>query len=295
MTLYELTNTQRKYFGLLPIMDSWDKQILSDVISVYFDKDKIVKIINYSYGYLEYDTDIDTINRTELAARSSKGKTQKLTIQKLLKIVGSGIQFSISFQGGGITVYDYKRKIFIIKSFFEDGQISNFNDATNWIEKFIQDCSTDYFNSLNEQLKQPKKIQHAKPGDIIAFQIGRSEYGFARILQGIRNHKETKFSGALTNLLLHPRSLTVAPYAFTSNTITIDINKLIEKETLPSIYIFDNEVFYSEMPIIGHKPLTEKDLVIPLPTKNSTSVTIFYTKTDILRFVNDNKLSNSLS
>ena len=40
-----------------------------------------------------------------IAKDMSKGKHQKLTISKLLNIKGCGTQFSISFEGGGITAY----------------------------------------------------------------------------------------------------------------------------------------------------------------------------------------------
>ena len=291
MTLYELSNTQRKYFGLIPVSKSWDRQVFNNNVTIYFDQDKIVKILNYSYGYLEYDTNIDTVQRSIISARTTKGKDQKLTIQKVLKIKGCGTQFSISFEGGGITVYDNKCNVFLIKSYFEDGQIKDFEAAKNWINKFIKNILPDYFNWLSEQLAQKRKIQNAKSGDIIAFKVGQNEYGFARIIKG---RKDIDVSNTISNVFIHPRSLTVATYAFTSDKLFIDIDKLISKETLPSIYIFDSEIYYGQLPIIGHRPLCQKDLNIPLPTKNSTAITINYTKTDIHNFIKNNNFSNSL-
>jgi hypothetical protein len=51
MSQYELTNNQRKYFGLFPVDKSWERQPLSDTITVYYDGDKIVKILNCGYGW----------------------------------------------------------------------------------------------------------------------------------------------------------------------------------------------------------------------------------------------------
>ena len=42
------------------------------------------------------------------------------------------------------------------------------------------------------------------------------------------------------------------------------------------------------MPIIGHKPLSEKDKQIPFPKDFVTSVTIHYTKSDIEKFIATN-------
>ena len=97
------------------------------------------------------------------------------------------------------------------------------------------------------------------------------------------------------NSCIHPRSLTVAPYAFISDRLNIDLDELVSKRTLPSIYIFDNEVYYGEMPIIGYRKKSDRDLKISLPMENSTSITIFYTKTDILNFINEaNPLGKSV-
>lgn len=290
MTPFELTNTQRKYFGLTLVTDSWEKVMLSEWVSVYFDKDKIVKVLNLKpgrsdHGYFEYDTDIDTLNRQVLLPRTKRGKEQKLTLPRLLKIKGSGIWFSGSFAGGCINVYDNRRNVFFIKSYFENGPIITYEDINLWVNNYIRESPADYFEWLGKQLGQKRKIQTAKEGDIIAFKVSRYEYGFARILFPI-------FSAL--GRPIHPRSLTIAPYAHISDNLEINLDKLILKETLPPIFTFDNEVYYNEMPIIGHRNKMEKDRNIPLPAKNATSVTIFYTKTDILNFIKENGLSAQL-
>src|SRR5438874_10587100 len=119
----------------------------------------------------------------------------------------------------------------------------NYEDVSLWIEKYIKESPHNYFEWLSNQLSQKRIIQKAKEGDIIAFKVSRFKYGFARILYPIFNS---------FNNWIHPRSLTIAPYTHIANTLEIELDKLIKKETLPSIYIFDNEVYYSEMPIIGH-------------------------------------------
>ena len=182
MTPYELTNNQRKYLGLSLVSDDWDKVQLSETISVYYQGDKVVKILNYNLGYFERDTDIETKQRQILLPKRIKGKEQKLTIAKILKIKGSGIQFSGSFQGGGIHVYDNKRNLFFIKSFSEDGAIKNYGDIEKWITSYISKTSTNYFDWLNNELSQKRLRVKIKEGDIVAFKIIHGQYGFARIL-----------------------------------------------------------------------------------------------------------------
>jgi hypothetical protein len=293
MTPYELTNNQRKYFGLSLVADNWDKVQLSDTHFIYYEGDKIVKVLSYSFGYWEYDTDIKTQLRQILLPKTLKGKEQKLTVSKLLNIKGAGIQFSGSFQGGGIHVYDNKRNLFFIKSFAEDGDIKSYNDIAQWVENYINKAPDNYFDWLDKELNQKRLKVKIKEGDIVAFKIAHGLYGFARIILDVFSQRQ-KGNILFPNLYrFHPRSLIVAPYAYYADTLKIDIDKLVNKKTLPTLCIFDIEVYRGEMPFVGHRQLSLNDKLIPFPDKPETSITIPYTKTDIETFVSTNGTGNS--
>ena len=285
MTPFELTNDQRRYFGLALVADNWDKQQFSDTVTVYFDRDKIVKVLNYRLGYYEYDTDISTKDKRLLLPKTARGKEQKLTVPGILKIKGSGVQFSGSFQGGGIHVYDNRRNLFFIRSFTEDGEIKTYEDIVNWINNYIAKLPSNYFDWLNQELVKKRLNIKIKEGDVVAFKIAPGEYGFARILLDV--FAEMKKGDIIRPQLywVHPRSLIVAPYAYYGNTLKVDIDILLTKKTLPTLCIFDLDVYRGEMPIVGYRPLSENDKQIPFPKKTVTSITIPYTKTDIETFI----------
>ena len=285
MTPFELTNDQRRYFGLALVADNWDKQQFSETVTVYFDGDKIVKVLNYRLGYYEYDTDISTKDKRLLLPKTARGKEQKLTVPGILKIKGSGVQFSGSFQGGGIHVYDNRRNLFFIKSFTEDGEIKTYEDIVNWINNYIAKLPSNYFDWLNQELVKKRLNIKIKEGDVVAFKIAPGEYGFARILLDV--FAEMKKGDIIRPQLywVHPRSLIVAPYAYYANTLKVDIDILLTKKTLPTLCIFDLDVYRGEMPIVGYRPLSENDKQIPFPKKTVTSITIPYTKTDIETFI----------
>jgi hypothetical protein len=281
MKPYTLTNTQRRYFGLLPVADNWESVQLNSTTIAYYEADRIVKILDYSFGYCEYDTDIITKARELLLPKTIRGKEQKLTVAKLLKIKGSGIQFSGSFHGGGIHVYDNKRKVFFIKSFAEDGYIKNYQDIDNWVTNYISKAPPDYFDWLDKELCQkPLKIK-IKEGDIAAFKIAHGEYGFARILVDVFARRQNGDIASSDLYRFHPRSLIVAPYAHYTDTLQVDIDEVVNKKTLPTLCIFDIDVYRGEIPIVGHKPLSITDKQIPFPIESVTSITIPYSKTDI--------------
>ena len=111
----------------------------------------------------------------------------------------------------------------------------------------------DYFQWLDNQLNTKKLKIKVYQGDIIAFKIGQSEYGFARILIDIyQEKKQGRFMSPLLSWV-HPRSLVIAPYAFYSNTIDIDTDKLILTKTLPSLFIFDTDVYRGECLLLDTK------------------------------------------
>ncbi len=139
MSLYELTNNQRKYFGLFPVAKNWERQPLSDTITVYYDGDKIVKILNYGYGYVEYDSDINTRDKRILLPKSSRGKERNLTIPRILKIKGSNVQFSGSFLGGGITVYDNKRNAFLLLATMKKAKLKIIRILINGFRIMLRD------------------------------------------------------------------------------------------------------------------------------------------------------------
>ena len=212
---FELSNYQRSYFGLLPVQDSWEKVLLSDTIAVYFDPENtIVKVFDYGWGYQEYDTRIHTIDRQILLPLTSRGKQQKLTVPRVKKINPQGIQFSGSFQGGNIHVYDPGRKVFFIESYPEDGDMRSYADIEHWIQKYVTSAPPDYFKWLASELSQKRQRIAIKAGNIISFRLSKTEFGFARILANVYEDIINSVSGNERYRLFHRRSLIVAPYIF---------------------------------------------------------------------------------
>jgi len=282
MTSFELTNGQRRYFGLNQIFDNWFRQSLSETTTVYFEGDKIVKILDFSYGYLEYDTNINTTNKQILLPKTARGKEQKLTVSKILKVKGSGIQLSASFLGGGISVYDNKRNLFFIKSFPEEGGISTYEDIKNWVRKYISESPSNYFEWLIKELNSERKNNKIKQGDIIAFPVARYEYGFASIVLNNFENEHVLLSGEIFKFNLFSKPLMILPYSFTSRTLDINFDELVKKPTLKPIEISDTGVFYGEFPIVSFKKLDYAFLEEFDLASLSKYLTIPYTKTDLV-------------
>lgn len=272
---YELNNETRKYFGLLPFKENWERVIFNELITLVFDENKIVKVIEYYSGYREFDTDRNTIDRKVLMPKTPRGKNQKMTISTVSKIRGTGISFSASFVGGGITVFDNRRNVFFIKSYFENNEIKTWKDIDYWIETFIKESPHDYFDWLALQMNSKRGHAQSKAGDFIAFNVSRFEYAFARIIF-------TDFFG----MGFGGKPLLILPYSFISNTLKVNFNELIKKPTLNPIQINDASIYYGETPIVGFAELTELELSKIGPLKDSKYLGIPLTKDDILQIRN---------
>ena len=110
---YQLTNTERKYFGLDIIKDSWELIVIppgrydKNDVQVYFEGNKIVKeIICTESFYFEAKLNIDTDNRQYLLPRTSKGKRSKISQANINnKYSPSGVYFIAGDDGVRIANY----------------------------------------------------------------------------------------------------------------------------------------------------------------------------------------------
>ncbi|CEN35692.1 conserved hypothetical protein [Capnocytophaga cynodegmi] len=99
--MYELTNDQRKYFGLEPIDSYWDRVILKgdrhrpDTI-LYFEGNTIRRhIISTEKEYKEAHYNEQIRNREVLLAKTSRGKEQKLNASTFEKRTPVGVYLSV--------------------------------------------------------------------------------------------------------------------------------------------------------------------------------------------------------
>ena len=105
---YELSNNQRKFFGLHPVENGWERLLLSNTIVAYLDRDRIVKILDYSWGYLD-TTHLLSPSADRSWFQDRSWKTTENNHSK--KSLDKGIRCSIfgSFLGENIHVYDDRR------------------------------------------------------------------------------------------------------------------------------------------------------------------------------------------
>lgn len=263
--LFELTNEQRNYLGLIPVESNWELVKSWNNTYLYYDGDLIRKrIIVADNEYLEQELCEKTAEkRTILLPKTTKGKPKKLNFTASNSFSPFGVYFC--FNTSSISIANYTTQNTFYSYLPEEKK--TIEDLKVWLNEWVAESTPDDLISL-EKFKTAKR-QHCKfkEGDFFAFKIGRRDWGFGRILiDVIQRRKDNEFKKNKNYGLNHlmGRPLIVKIYHKISDSINLDLNELSTCLALPSQAIMDNRFYYGEYKIIGNKELTisEYDMLI---------------------------------
>ena len=266
--MLELDNNQRKYFGLDPVLDSWDRVAFKGDSyrpdsTLYYENGTIKKhIISTEQEYKEIQYDEETENREWILPKTKRGKPKKLTASVLESRTPIGVYLSIN-TGGDLIIGNHTTQTTFYSRDWEYRKTAV--DVKKVIKEFIENSPADHLHQIEEYLKAKRKNVKYKSGDFFAFRLNRKEYGFGRILFDV--HKARKMNLLPENhglyLLMGP-PLLIKYYAFKSEQKLVDIEALKVQKSLPADYIMDNIVFYGEYEIIGNIPLEIHEFEFPI-------------------------------
>lgn len=264
----ELTNDQRKYFGLEPVMDSWDKvQFKGDTYRpdsiLYFEEDTIKKqVISTDKEYKEIQFNEQTENRALILPKTKKGKPKKLTPSVLESRKPIGVYLNVN-SGGVLIIGNHTSQTTFYSRDWEYRRTDS--DLQKMIIEFINDSPSDHLTQIEEFRKAKRKNVKYKSGDFFSFKLNRTEFGFGRILFDVNKARKRKLlqENHGLNLLMGPPVL-IKLYAYKSDSKSVDIEQLKNKKSLPSDFIMDNIIFYGEFEIIGNLPLEIEEFEFPI-------------------------------
>lgn len=274
---FELTNTEREYFGLEKVEPNWEKVILKgdtyrEPSILYFEGNTIKKhIISKSNQYSERQYNEETRDREFILSKTSKGKDKKLTASVLETKTPIGVYLSVS-NNGHLLIGNFTTKTSFYYSGWESKRKKTEQELKLWINDFIKNSEENHFQKINEFKNAKKKNVKFKSGDFFTFKVDRKNYGFGRILLDINKFRKAKLleKGHGLNLLMGPPVL-IQLYSFISENKFIDLKLLENLDTLPSDYMMDNHLYYGQYEIIGNKKLEESEFEYPISYGRSIS------------------------
>ena len=265
--IFELTNEQRKYLGLIPVEEHWELVKFDNGIYYYFEDDTIKKEIKVSKNYYhEAELNEKTAeNRTMILPKTKRGKIKKFNYTATQSFSPFGTYFTFSADGVIIANYTTQRTYYS-ETFTEKEKIS-LDNLKKWLDKWMKETTEEDLEEIEEFKNAKRKHCKFNEGDFFAFKISRREWCFGRILMDVsklrkdENFKKNKNYG-LANLMGKP--LIIKVYHKISDNKNIDLKELSKCLALPSQAIMDNIFYYGEAIILGNLPLKpeENDMFI---------------------------------
>ena len=265
--IFELTNEQRKYLGLIPVEEHWELVKFDNGIYYYFEDDTIKKEIKVSKNYYhESELNVKTSeNRTMILPKTKRGKIKKFNYTATQSFSPFGTYFTFSTDGVIIANYTSQRTYYS-ETFTEKEKIS-LDNLKKWLDKWMKETTEEDLEEIEEFKNAKRKHCKFNEGDFFAFKISRREWCFGRILMDVsklrkdENFEKNKNYG-LAHLMGKP--LIIKVYHKISDNKNIDLKELSECLALPSQAIMDNIFYYGEAVILGNLPLKpeENDMFI---------------------------------
>lgn len=268
--MFELNNDQRQYFGLPPVLPSWEKlNFKGDALRpdsiIYFDGNIIKRhIISTDLNYEEIQFNEATKNKNILLPKTEKGKEKKLTPSTFEKCTPIETYCRIK-NNREIIIGNHTTQRTFYSSLFDNFGLIQTDSISDIVDKFIVTCPPNYINDIKEFNLAKRKNNKYKAGDFFRFKINRTLYGFGRILldiNKIRKQKLIKESHGLFNLM--GPAVLIKLYAILSEKKELDLEEIKNQISLPASYIMDNKIFYGDYEIIGNKILEENELDFPM-------------------------------
>ena len=265
--IFELTNEQRKYLGLIPVEEHWELVKFDNGIYYYFEDDIIRKEIKVSKNYYhEAELNEKTAeNRTMILPKTKRGKIKKFNYTATQSFSPFGTYFTFSTDGVIIANYTSQRTYY--SEIFSEKEKISIDDLKKWLDKWMKETTEEDLEEIEEFKNAKRKHCKFNEGDFFAFKISRREWCFGRILMDVsklrkdENFEKNKNYG-LAHLMGKP--LIIKVYHKISDNKNIDLKELSECLALPSQPIMDNIFYYGEAVILGNLPLKpeENDMFI---------------------------------
>ena len=265
--IFELTNEQRKYLGLIPVEEHWELVKFDNGIYYYFEDDTIKKKISVSENhYSEAELNEKTTeNRTMILPKTKRGKIKKFNYTATESFSPFGTYFTFSTNGVIIANYTTQRTYY--SEIFSERKKISLDDLKKWLDKWMKETTEEDLEEIEEFKNAKRKHCKFNEGDFFAFKISRREWCFGRILMDVsklrknENFEKNKNYG-LAHLMGKP--LIIKVYHKISDNKNIDLKELSECLALPSQAIMDNIFYYGEAIILGNLPLKpeENDMFI---------------------------------
>ena len=279
--MFELTNEQRKCFGLVPVAENWERMEVKaspyDQYKTYIflNGNSIVKcILSGTNLYGEYElSETVTPDHKYLLPKTAKGKPTLLSSSTIQKRYGVGMR--LHYSDRNINLYNEATECSYFSNSYLQDNIQDLQGFSQWVTDWCNKTTPDDIADITSFVRATRKHIHYREGDVFRFKIGRRLYGYGRILLDygkMRKNKEAFWD------ILMGKPLVCSVFHIVTEQKDLSVDGLKSLPSLPSDIIMDNSLYYGEYEIIGNIPISDAE-DYPILYGNSISATkkgVFY-------------------
>lgn len=265
--MFELTNEQRKCFGLLPVDRNWTRMEPKSspydqhITISYLDGTVLRKFIETGNNiYKEYEICEQLSNDLRyLLPKTEKGKPVLLSAATLKKRTGLGMCLSYVRHSNGyayIDIYNHNSQKCYYSNDYEPIRSYGRYDFQQWVEDWCNETSENDLTDISRFSAQPRQHIRFREGDVFRFKINRRLYGYGRILldYALMRKKKEPFWDVLAG-----KPLACSVYHIVTERKNVSIRELEHLNALPSVHMMDNRLFYGDFEIVGNIPISESE------------------------------------
>lgn len=265
--MFELTNEQRKCFGLLPVDSNWTRiepkpgPYDQHATISYLDGKVLRKFIETGNNiYSEYEICEQLSDDLQyLLPKTKKGKPVLLSAATLKKRAGLGMCLSYVRHSNGcsyIDIFNHISQKCYYSNDYEPICSYGMNDFQQWVENWCNETTQDNLTDIAQFSAQPRQHIKFQEGDVFRFKINRRLYGYGRILldYALMRKKKEPFWDVLMG-----KPTVCSVYHIVTERKDVTLDELQALDSLPSVHMMDNRLFYGDFEIIGNIPVGEHE------------------------------------
>lgn len=286
----KITNEERQYLGLEPIMEEWyitqyysKTNLWHKRTTVFWEENVIKKVIVEQKKILspnnriiyqsiqEDDTNLLTENREWLLPLTKRGKKKKITATNILAITPLGCTFHFHLDvhkdiSTSMSICNQRNNQRIAIGEHEKiNKIQNDADFHHFMKYYIESCPQDYFERI-ERLKYSDHITvKYNTGDIFRVEVDRFHYCYGLItgqIRRIQKWEELPQQHSLQSVMMVP--IMVRFYNVRTTNPDLSVEELAQYPLGRVTICGDNDIIWGTHTIVGHKELKEDDIEFSL-------------------------------
>ncbi len=300
-----LTDEERRYFALDPLNAEWETvsmysvtYLLKKRTVLFYEGNTIVKVIyeehsvneDGSYNlrsYNEFDTRLETDNRTMLLPLTSRGRAKPVTPTNVMAVKPFGCDLNIFLKKGESRISARNLRNNQQIAVGEKERVKNImsdEDLHEFMDYYISTCPDDYFERIAAVRNMEHQTVKFRAGDIFRCQVDRQHYAYGLILgktREIEKWDELPKEHSLRNVMMQPVILRMYDLVTTDKDMTAETLSGMALRS-PEI-CSDCDIFWGTHKIVSHKELVPDDIQFQLHLarqgKRSEHFTLFTAET----------------